>query len=153
VPYKGADMLLEAALPFLRANQLALHILGDGPERGTLEAMVDNLGVRQNVSFYGWIPHTEVQKTLRDCDLMALPSIREFGGGVVVEAMALGVTPMVADYGGPAELVDEHTGIRIPFQSKQSLIDGFRHALADVIKYPEKLDHLGAAGYYQAQKK
>ena len=41
VPYKGADMLLEAAADFLRGEQLELHIIGDGPQRPLLEAIVD----------------------------------------------------------------------------------------------------------------
>ena len=101
VPYKGADILLEAAADFLREGKLELEIIGDGPERQMLEALASQLGIETRVHFRGWMPHKEVQGILRLCDFMALPSIREFGGGVVIEAMALGVAPIVADYGGP----------------------------------------------------
>ena len=46
----------------------------------------------------------------------------------MIEAMALGVAPMVADYGGPSELVTEKTGIKVPFHDKASLVEGFETA-------------------------
>jgi glycosyltransferase involved in cell wall biosynthesis len=146
VPYKGADMLLEAAAKFLKEGRLELHIVGDGPQRALLETMVEQLEVRSRVHFHGWVPHLEVQETLRTCDFLALPSIREFGGGVVIESMALGVAPIVADYAGPSELVDDKTGIRIRFHDKQSLIKGMKAALNLVTGSPQILDTLGAAG-------
>ena len=139
-------MLLEAAIEFLKEGQLELHIIGDGPQKAFLEAMVDQFNVQSSVHFHGWVPHTEVQETLRTCDFMALPSVREFGGAVVVESMALGVTPIVADYAGPSELVDDETGIRVAFHDKQSLVEGMRRAIADVIHSPKILDVFGAAG-------
>ena len=129
VPYKGADILLEAITDFLKRGQLELHIIGDGPQRPLLEVMVDRSGVRNSVEFHGWVPHVEVQEKLRSCDLMALPSIREFGGAVVAEAMALGLTPIVANYGGPSELVDDASGIRVSFTDKASLVEGMRRAI------------------------
>lgn len=84
---------------------------------------------------------------------MVLPSIREFGGGVVVESMALGVPPIVADYGGPSDLVDENIGIRVAFQDKKSLIQGMRQAIGDVIRTPRILEELGAAGLIKVQEK
>ena len=83
---------------------------------------------------------------------MALPSVREFGGGVVVKSMALGVTPIVADYGGPAELVDEETGIRVKFDDKSSLIAGFARTIADIIRTPQILDRLGPAGIEKVRR-
>jgi glycosyltransferase involved in cell wall biosynthesis len=153
VPYKGADMLLEASVEFLKNRQLELHIIGDGPQRPQLESIVDALGIREHVFFCGWVPHLELQEKLRECDFLALPSIREFGGAVVVESMALGVTPIVADYGGPSELVDENTGIRVSFTDKQSLVRGFRRAIGEMVSAPESLDRLGRAGREKVRQK
>jgi glycosyltransferase involved in cell wall biosynthesis len=153
VPYKGADMLLEAAAEFLQSGELELHIIGDGPQRVLLDAIVDRLGIRADVHFYGWLSHVEVQKRLNRCDFLALPSVREFGGGVVLEAMALGVPPIVADYAGPSELVDDETGIRIAFTDKESLVDGIRQTLGQIVRAPKVLDTLGAAGQRRVNEK
>jgi glycosyltransferase involved in cell wall biosynthesis len=153
VPYKGADMLLEAAAAFLRQGQLELHIVGDGPQRGELQSLSDRLGIGGKVRFHGWVPHVDVHAILRECDFLALPSVREFGGGVVVEAMALGVAPIVADYAGPSELVDDRTGIRVAFSDREDLIHGFRRAIEQAVQSPYLLDELGAAGYERTQRK
>lgn len=153
VPYKGADILLEAAADFLKQGTLELDIIGDGPQRPTLEAMVSHMGAQQSVRFLGSLPHRELQEHLRQCDFMAFPSIREFGGAVVIEAMALGVTPIVADYGGPSELVDDNTGFRVPFEDQQSLRDGMKKAISYIIRTPGILDKLGAAGKKKVEAK
>jgi len=136
-------MLLEAAAPLLRGRTLELHIVGDGPEKPALEVLIERLGVAGSVHLHGWLPHADVQNILRECDFLALPSVREFGGGVVLEAMALGVTPIVADYAGPSELVEDSWGIRIPFSDSESLIRGLRYTLTSVSQEPEQLDRLG----------
>jgi glycosyltransferase involved in cell wall biosynthesis len=145
VPYKGADILIRAAQRFLADGRLTLEIAGDGPQRPMLEAMVDAMGLRQRVTFHGWVRHQDVQDIVVDCDFLALPSVREFGGGVVLEAMALGVTPVIADYAGPSELVDDDTGIRVPFTDQASLFAGFEAAIDSLVRSPQRLDALGAA--------
>ena len=146
VPYKGADMLLEATSEFVKQGQVEVHIIGDGPQRSALESIVTRLNLEDGVRFHGWVRHSDLQEKLRVCDIMALPSIREFGGAVVVEAMALGLTPIVADYGGPSELVDDTTGIRVPFHDKASLVEGMRDAIRRCIRSPGMVDKFGEAG-------
>jgi glycosyltransferase involved in cell wall biosynthesis len=153
VPYKGADILLEASAEYLRKGQLELHFIGDGPQRPELETLVDRLDIRSGVTFHGWLPHVDVQVRLSTCDFMALPSVREFGGGVVVEAMALGVPPVVADYAGPSELVDDATGIRVPFRDKGSLVKGLAAAIGQIVQSPGRLATLGAAARQKVRER
>lgn len=130
VPCKGCDMLLRAALPLMKTNKVCIDIVGDGAELGALKGFVaDHRLEEQQVKFHGWIAHEKVQDILTHADILALPSIREFGGGVVLEAMALGVVPMVADYGGPAELVTDDCGFRLDMSTPEALEKDIRKTL------------------------
>jgi glycosyltransferase involved in cell wall biosynthesis len=153
VPYKGADMLLNAASEFLRNGQVELQIVGDGPQRVELEALVQKLGIQRAVHFQGLIPHAEVLRQLQKSDFMILPSIREFGGGVVIESMAMAVTPIVANYAGPAELVDDSTGVRVAFRDRDTLVANLKAAIGEVVGHPEQLIHLGYAARQKVLEK
>lgn len=121
VPYKGADVAIKGCANALRDGRMELEIVGDGPEMSSLVNMVAELGLGRAVAFSGWLSHREVASRLTTSDLLVFPSIREFGGGVVLEAMASGVVPIVVDYGGPGELVSEKSGFKIPLGSKEML--------------------------------
>lgn len=145
VPYKGPDMLIEAAEPFLRDGSMVLDMLGDGPLMPALKDMVAAKGLDRVVTLHGWVDHKEVQSLLSQSQLLTFPSVREFGGGVVLEAMALGVVPVIADYAGPGELVTPGTGIKVPMGSRAEVIAGFRAALGRLIAAPGDIPALSAA--------
>ena len=140
VPYKGPDMLIEAAEPFLRDGTLVIDILGNGPMEDGLKALVKERGLDTAVNFRGWVAHEEVQGILSSADMLTFPSVREFGGGVVLEAMALGVVPVICDYAGPSELVDASTGYKVPMGSRDAVITNFRATLADILSDPTILE-------------
>jgi alpha-maltose-1-phosphate synthase len=152
VAYKGADMLLEAAAPLVRAGRMVVDIIGDGPERSTLIALAAELGCANGVRLEGWVEHRALGERLLEADVFAFPSVREFGGGVVLEAMALGLVPVVADYGGPAELVTEETGYRVPMGSRRELIARFRAALEKLVEDGSGLREMGARGRARVQE-
>jgi glycosyltransferase involved in cell wall biosynthesis len=139
VPYKGADMAIDAAAELLRDGRMVLDVIGDGPMRSDLEARVAELGVQGAVVFHGNLPHQRVQDVASASNLLVFPSIREFGGGVVLEAMALGVVPIVVDYAGPGELVTSQTGFKIPLGSRNEILAALRLQLDDIIRDPRIL--------------
>lgn len=134
VPYKGPDILLEASLPLLKSGLLALDIIGDGPLRAQLERMVKENSVEESIVFHGWVAHDKIPAIAQRNHVFSFPSVREFGGGAVLEAMALGLVPIIVDYGGPSELVDDDRGFKVPLGSRSSIINSFREIL-------EKLYH------------
>lgn len=144
VPYKGPDMLLEAAAPLLRDGRLSLDVIGDGPMRGALEEQAARLSIVQAVTFHGNLAHADVQGVAVQSNLLTFPSIREFGGGVVLEAMALGVVPVVVDYAGPGELVSEQTGYKVAIGPRAQIITRLGAALNTIAAAPEGLPHMGA---------
>ena len=140
VPYKGADMLIEAIAPFASAGTMRLTIVGDGPERGRLESMVRERSLEGSIVFVGQVPHTEVQEHLCRADLLTFPSIREFGGGVILEAMAVGVVPMAVSYAGPAELMTESSAFPIPLGGRDAIIGAMRQRFESVLADPAEID-------------
>lgn len=143
VPYKGADMLLEAAAPLIRAGSATVEIIGDGPEMGALRAIAERERVGNGVSLPGWIEHGKLQQRLAACDVFAFPSIREFGGAVALEAMAVGLVPIVVAYGGPGELVTPDTGMLVPIGSREEIVKGFRAALTQLAQAPGSIRPMG----------
>lgn len=139
VPYKGPDMLLEAAAPLLRSGRFRLDIIGDGPMMGALQDQARREEILGAVTFHGALEHTKVQGVAVRSNLLTFPSIREFGGGVVLEAMALGVVPLIVDYAGPGELVGEGTGYKIPIGSRDQIVAGLRDRLERILEDPSQL--------------
>lgn len=99
IPRKNAQGLLEA----IKGLAVKLLIVGDGPQREELEAIVkrDNL----DVSFVGRVPHEQLPIYLNQCDIYVLPSAYEGHPKTLIEAMACGVPVIGADSPGIREII------------------------------------------------
>ncbi|SEM55280.1 Glycosyltransferase involved in cell wall bisynthesis [Gemmobacter aquatilis] len=148
VPYKGCDMVLEAALPYLATGQMVLDIAGTGPEEQRLRDYVAAQGLGAAVRFHGWVDHRKVREIFAGADLFTFPSIREFGGGVVLEAMACRCVPVVADHAGPSELVDAAVGYKLPVSGgRAGLIEALRAQIGAVLADRARLTQQAETGY------
>lgn len=151
VPLKLLDVAIRvfAESPKLRAQKLVL--VGDGMDRPALERQVAELGLTNVVEFAGWMNQEQVAARLRDADVFFFPSIRELGGGVVVEAMACGCVPVVVSYGGPGGLVaGQECGVAVPLGDKDQLVRRFTEVLERYVDDRQlRLQH-GQAAYERA---
>ena len=122
LPVKGVAMLLEAikALDF----PAQLTVVGEGPERSALERMTTEFGIAEKVLFTGNLPLNEVAQIIQQAHVFCLPSVRESGGAVLLEAMAVGRPVIAIDFGGPAEIVDDGVGVKLPATGKADVVQG-----------------------------
>lgn len=146
LPYKGVQFLLRALGSMPAGTPISLDVVGDGPARAELEALSAELGLSDRVTFFGAVPSAEVPRWMESADVLVLPSVRESGGSVPLEAMAAGTPAIVADHGGPAETVIDGTGVRVEATSPETLIAGLRSALTAYAADEAKRSAAGRAG-------
>ena len=93
---------------------LRLVVVGDGPERTALEALVADLGLTARVELRGALPHAQAVGVARRGRLFVLPSVDEAFGVAYVEAMA-GWVPAIGTQGedGPEEIAAAGDGLRL----------------------------------------
>lgn len=154
VAYKGADMLIEALgrLPENVRRQVNLTIVGDGPEREGLVRMVGELGLQGAVHWTGWVRQDETARHYQQADIFCFPSIREFGGAVVLEAMAHSLPCIVVDNGGIAEYVTAECGFRVAPTSRQDIVDACSRHIAFLVRHPEERRRLAANAHVRARE-
>jgi glycosyltransferase involved in cell wall biosynthesis len=152
VPYKACDLALRAAAPLIQSGKARLSIVGDGSERMALEDLAKALGVESMVSFCGWLSHEETLKHLQDADVLVFPSVREFGGGVVFEALASGVVPVVAAFGGPGDIVGPDVGYTVPLTSEGEVVAHIQRVLAELEGNRELLKAMSEQGMRYARE-
>jgi len=153
VPRKACDLALRAAAPLLRSDLAAFTVLGDGPERNRLEQLARSLEIQKAVSFCGWLSQAEVLTRLRSADVMVFPSVRDFGGGVVFEALATGVVPVVVDFGGPGDIVHPEVGYKVPFTNESDVVSEIEKILRNLASNRDLLNRLRQQGMSYASER
>lgn len=153
VPRKACDLAMRAAAPLLRNDSAQFSIVGDGPERNRLEQLARSLGIEKAVSFCGWVSHAEVLSRLRSADVMVFPSVRDFGGGVVFEALAVGAVPVVVDFGGPGDIVHPEIGYKVPLTNESDVVLQMGHILTRLAQDRDLLRRLRQQGMAYARER
>ncbi len=85
-------------------------------------------------------------RVIRECDVFVMPSLRECGGGAILEAMALGKPIVAANWGGPGAYVNETCGILVEPASREAYIDGLADAMVRLAQSDELRARLGEGG-------
>lgn len=143
VPYKGTAFILEAMRDSAALRTCELHIVGDGPDRERLESLTREFGLSGNVRFLGWLDQQSLAAELGHSQAFVFPSLREFGGGVVLEAFSRGLPAIVVDYGGPGELVTPQCGIALPMAPAAELTTSLQGAMEQLAGDPARCRRMG----------
>jgi D-inositol-3-phosphate glycosyltransferase len=152
-PLKGPEVAVRALAELGRRDALLVVVGGSSGAEGDdqvarLHALVDELGLRQQVLFVPPQPHHILSTYYRAADVVVVPSRSESFGLVALEASACG-TPVVASaVGGLLTLVDHgETGYLVPDRDPAL----FAHYLREVIEHPSHAAALGRRGAARAR--
>ena len=136
---KRVDMLFQACSMLPVELQPALAIVGDGPQRRSLETLAKE--VYPEARFTGAQHGTDLEKIYREADLFVLPGT---GGLAVQQAMSFGLPVIVGESDGTqSDLVRNENGWTLTEASAEGLNQLMRHALSDL----PRLRSMGAASY------
>lgn len=144
---KGHSVLLHAFQAFLpTAPQAKLVIIGDGPERPSIQQTIEELGLGGSVVFTG--VQKEIPRYLAALDLFTLPSFDEGIPMTILEAMAAGLPVLATVVGGiPQVVVNGKTGILVPARSADRLAE----ALTKLYLNPDLAASMGKEGRIRVQ--
>lgn len=127
-PEKGFDVLIRAAHSL--GGDVRLVIVGDGPERPSLERLIADLGLGDRVTLAGW--RTDVRAYFEALDVFALSSRREGLPNVLLEAMAVGVPVVATSVNGvPAVVTDGVNGRLVPADDVSALAAALRDVMSN----------------------
>jgi glycosyltransferase involved in cell wall biosynthesis len=149
VEKKGVDVAVRAlAMVRKRIAEASLLIAGDGPERGALEGLAAELGLKRAVSFLGWTAPALVPALMNRACVVVVPSRRlEPFGNVAVEAMMMARPVIVTDQGGlPEVVVHGETGFVVAADDPAALAE----AAVRLLGNPSLARRLGQAGRERA---
>jgi colanic acid/amylovoran biosynthesis glycosyltransferase len=132
-----------------RNPNILYRIVGDGPLRSSLEELVEDMGLINNVRFLGWKTQEEVRKLYSDSHIFVLPSVtssdgdQEGQGLVLQEAQATGLPVLATLHNGfPEGVLDGKSGFLVPERD----VDALASRLRFLLENPELWSRMGRAG-------
>lgn len=143
---KGVDIILQSLGKLFKQSPslqkcTKLFVAGDGPMRQTLEEQANYLGLKESVSFLGFISHTELLALYKRVDIFVQTSIvREGLGMSTQEACWAGLPVIASNLGGIPNLVKHgNNGLLVPPGDARALAE----ALLLLIESPEMRKTMG----------
>ncbi|MCY2926560.1 MAG: glycosyltransferase [Planctomycetota bacterium] len=137
VDVKKGLLVLCRAMAILREQGLRppVTIVGEGPDRPQVEAVIAELGLGEQVRLRGYVAvGPELWGLYRRHRIFTLPSFSEGAPKVIIEAYAAGLPVVATNVGGIPAMVGPDQGILVPARDEAALARAF----ADLIRNPQR---------------
>jgi glycosyltransferase involved in cell wall biosynthesis len=152
---KNLDKLIEAVdLIRKKMPDIRCHIIGDGPEKKTLVALVSVFGLKKNIQFFGGKEYDEVIAMIKSSKVLVLPSTREGFGIVVLEAFSCGIPVITvkSPRNAAVELVNNDTGIIVDLDAGELGESIYTLITDDILRKKMSLSAISKASEYDWDK-
>ena len=147
-PEKNWPLLLYATSLVLKDYpRFRLALIGDGPERKSLENLAKELGIQKRVTFIGSLAFSETPSYMKAANLFGFASVTETQGLATLEAMAAGLPVVAVDASGTRDLLKHGQQGYLVENDAEALAAGIKKLLAN----PERMQKFAEAAYKKAQ--
>ncbi len=139
VHMKGPDLAVEAFAAYRKRHPdsgATLTLVGDGPEKARVRALVEKLDLADSVRLIDWIERDRLMEIMKTASVFLFPS-HEGAGMVVPEALSFGVPVVTLENCGPGRFVDASCGVAVSGSTYTEVVAGLAAGL-------EKILHAGA---------
>jgi len=151
IPWKGVDILIRAMTLVIRKEPyVRLVIVGEGPERMSLEYLVKQLGIENNVIFTGRIDDRSLSNQYSHASVLVLPSRKSRGmvmeglGMVLLEAMSRNIPVIGTNVGGIPDIIDDgKNGFLVPPDDEKALAE----KILQIVSNPDLIGRFRDAGF------
>ncbi|MFN3959799.1 MAG: glycosyltransferase family 4 protein [Parvularculaceae bacterium] len=140
--WKAVELLIAA---IERTPGAHLRIIGDGPERPRLQALAASGSAAARIHFDGFRPQSEIADALCAATALVLPSLRECGGAVILEAFACRTPAIATRWGGPEDYITPETGFLVDPSGREAFIAGLADAMTILAADPARAQSMGAS--------
>lgn len=147
-PEKNWPTLIHAAALVLKdVPHFRFVLIGDGPDRKSLEDLVTELGIRKRVTFTESLSFSETPSYMKAANLFGFASITETQGLATLEAMAAGLPVVAVDASGTRDIIKHGQQGYLVENSAEALAA----AIKKLISNPERMQKFAEAAYKRAQ--
>lgn len=150
VAWKRVDRIIRA-MPYVISRVPNVHyiVVGDGPERSSLEGLARLLNIEKNISFAGNIAHSSVRSILAKADVFISMFDLSNVGNPLIEALALGKPIVTYDVGDTKEIIEN--GVN-GIMTKSDKPDVVGDAIASILLDKELARKLSIGAFEYARK-
>jgi 1,2-diacylglycerol 3-alpha-glucosyltransferase len=145
---KNWETLIRAvAQVYPQHRDMRLVLIGDGPDRQTLESLAMELGIAERVTFTGQLAFDEIAAYLKAADLFSFASVTETQGLVTIEAMAAGLPVVAVDGSGTHDIVEHGKQGCLAENDPSALASAINELLSD----PQQMKKFSVAALKKAR--
>jgi glycosyltransferase involved in cell wall biosynthesis len=149
IPAKALSLLLDAISELRDQYPVHLTVIGDGPMRDQWQHQAVPLG--DAVTFTGAQGASFVAAAIEQSHALCLPSVRESGGAVLLEAMSCGRPVIGIAHGGPGGIITPDIGSLVHPKNTRAVIDGLKDTFRDIFANPDAWSRRGRNGRTTAE--
>lgn len=152
LPRKALELTIQALGKVNPAIPVTLTIVGGkGEMADQVPQYIERYGVKDRINWVGHVTFQEVKNYYEQSDVFFFTSLRDSCPHQILEAMAYSLPVVTLDLHGQAELVNEHTGLRVAVTNEEQVVAELAKAIEWMYANPTQRMAMGQAGYAFAQ--